>query len=72
MPKEPPMNYELSDVDMAFSRDLSARSLFDIGMDLISSTGQCQFLIEPLAFAASEIDRDNPFVSEIMRTGTEL
>ena len=64
---------ELSDVDIAFFiREFGGRTRFEIGMELLRLTHNYKAYFEPLVFPLSEIDRGNPFVNEILRTGHEL
>jgi predicted nucleotidyltransferase len=64
---------ELSDVDIAFFfRDFSAKTRFEIGVELLRMTHNFKAYIEPLVFASSEIGRGNPFINEILRTGQEI
>ena len=65
---------ESSDVDMCFFLPTfgSKRSV-DIVTDLLTIAGRYPDLdIEPRAFQTSEIERGNPFVKEILRTGREI
>jgi len=64
-----------SDVDLCFFSDNFA------AQDIMQVIGQLYRLkrrynkyicLEPNAFPTSEIDNDNPFVKEILRTGTEI
>ena len=65
---------EYSDVDVCFFLPTfgSKRSV-DIVMILLTIAGQYPDLdIEPRAFQTSEIERGNPFVKEVLRTGHEI
>jgi len=65
---------EYSDVDVCFFLPTfgSKRSV-DIVIALLTIAGQYPDLdIEPRVFQTSEIDRGNPFVKEILRTGYEI
>jgi len=65
---------EYSDVDVCFFLPTfgSKRSV-DIVMILLAIAGQYPGLdIEPRVFQTSEIERGNPFVKEVLRTGQEI
>jgi predicted nucleotidyltransferase len=65
--------HELSDVDIAFFfRGLSDDEIFECGTQLFHLTRGFKVCFEPLAFSNSDLDCDNPFVNEILRTGIEL
>jgi predicted nucleotidyltransferase len=65
--------HELSDVDIAFFfYGLSDDEIFECGTQLILLTQGFKVGIEPLGFSISDLDSDNPFVNEILRTGIEL
>ncbi|MDR1049645.1 MAG: nucleotidyltransferase domain-containing protein [Deltaproteobacteria bacterium] len=65
--------HELSDVDIAFFfHGLSDDEIFECGTQLIHLTRGFKLGIEPLGFSTSDLDSDNPFVNEILRTGIEL
>ncbi|MCL2081457.1 MAG: nucleotidyltransferase domain-containing protein [Oscillospiraceae bacterium] len=62
-----------SDVDIAFFfRDYGGKTRFDMGLLLLKLCRDYKVYFEPLAFEASDIDRDNPFINEILRTGLEI
>jgi predicted nucleotidyltransferase len=64
-----------SDVDLCFfSSAFTAPKLFDAGLQLLGLARKYnrEVCIEPQAFPTSELDNDNPFVKEILRTGQEL
>ena len=64
---------ESSDVDIAFFiRDFGGKTRFEIGLTLLKLTHDYNAYIEPLVFQTSEIERGNPFVHEILRTGHEI
>jgi predicted nucleotidyltransferase len=64
---------ELSDVDIAFFfRDYDGKTRFDIGLQLLKFCREYKAYFEPLVFETTEIERGNPFVKEILRTGQEL
>ena len=65
---------ELSDVDICFFlNDFGGKSRVDIIGELLRL---CRVykgaFFEPIAFQASEIERGNPFVKEILATGVEV
>ena len=51
-----------------FLRDYGGRTRFDIGVQLLDFCLDYKLYLEPLVFEAAEIERDNPFVNEILRT----
>jgi predicted nucleotidyltransferase len=60
---------ELSDVDIAFFfRVLSDDGIFDLQTKLFHMALDFNVWFEPLAFWISDLDTDNPFVNEIVRT----
>ncbi|MCL1998443.1 MAG: nucleotidyltransferase domain-containing protein [Turicibacter sp.] len=63
-----------SDIDLCFfSEEFETLSSVDIMTRLFRMTRKYKgFDIEPCGFPTSEIDNDNPFVKEILRTGQEL
>jgi predicted nucleotidyltransferase len=64
---------ELSDVDIAFFfRDLSDDEIFKCGTKLMHLTREFNAWLEPLAYSSSDLESDNPFMNEILRTGIEL
>jgi len=66
---------ENSDVDLCFfSQAFERRRTMDILTELfyLKIKYDKDLLIEPNAFPLSELDNDNPFVNEVLRTGTEL
>ncbi|MCL1876116.1 MAG: nucleotidyltransferase domain-containing protein [Synergistaceae bacterium] len=64
---------ELSDVDVAFFlRDYSGKTRFDVGLQLLKISRSFNANFEPLVFESAEIERNNPFVNEIINTGFEL
>ena len=65
---------ELSDIDICFFLDsFNGRSRIDIITELLGIAGKYKgVFFEPIAFPVSEIERDNPFVREILATGMEL
>jgi predicted nucleotidyltransferase len=65
---------EWSDVDICFFSDYFAnRRSVDVVADLIGLTHKYrEVFIEPHVFPTSELENDNPFVKEILRTGVEI
>ena len=70
---------EWSDVDLCFfSNIFTAENCQDIGSHLFGMAGDYNrdynrdVIIEPHIMPTSELDNDNPFVKEILRTGREL
>jgi len=66
---------ENSDVDLCFfSQAFESRRTLDILTELfyLKIKYDKDLLIEPNAFPLSELDNDNPFVNEVLRTGTEI
>jgi len=64
-----------SDVDLCFFSDSFAREERDqvIGRLFKIKRQYDKFVcLEPNAFPLSELENDNPFVKEILRTGTEI
>ena len=64
-----------SDVDLCFfSKDFESKHSWKVVSELfyIKTKYDPEFLLEPNAFATSELDNDNPFVKEILRTGREI
>jgi predicted nucleotidyltransferase len=64
-----------SDVDLCFFlTSLDSRRSADIGITLLGMTRKYdpRICIEPRIFPASELDNDNPFVKEVLRTGYEI
>ncbi|MCL2812612.1 MAG: nucleotidyltransferase domain-containing protein [Clostridia bacterium] len=64
---------ELSDVDIAFFlREYGGKTRFDLGLLLLKLCRGYKAYFEPLVFETAEIERKNPFVNEILRTGQEI
>jgi predicted nucleotidyltransferase len=64
---------ELSDVDVCFFLDsFGGKQRLEILTELFGLTRGYKEGLEPNVFPASEIDNDNPFVKEILRTGREI
>jgi predicted nucleotidyltransferase len=64
-----------SDVDIClFSKSFEGASRIDVltEMCLLTDKYNRQVDIEPNSFPTSELDNDNPFVKEVLRTGIEL
>jgi predicted nucleotidyltransferase len=64
-----------SDVDLCFfSNSFASQSTTDVISRLFELKRKYNKFIclEPNAFPASELDNDNPFVKEILRTGKEI
>ena len=64
----------VSDVDICFFlKDYNGRNRVEILTELCRMTGKYRDApIEPLVFESAEMQRGNPFVREILETGTEL
>jgi predicted nucleotidyltransferase len=65
---------EHSDIDLCFfSASFEERSTIDVMAQLFRLTRKYKGIdIEPHGFPTSELDKDNPFVKEILRTGREV
>ncbi len=65
---------EQSDIDVCFfSKDFENLSMVDIMKRLFRLTRKYKGIdIEPRGFPTSELENDNPFVKEILRTGVEV
>jgi predicted nucleotidyltransferase len=65
---------EQSDIDICFfSRNFENQPSIDIMMQLFRLTRKYKGIdIEPRGFPTSELENDNPFVKEILRTGREI
>ena len=65
---------EYSDVDICFfSSAFENRRSVDIVTDLLGLARKYpDIYIEPNAFPTSEIQNDNPFVKEVLKTGREI
>jgi len=66
---------ELSDVDICFFlKSYNGKRKVDLVAQILGINGEkyCQVGFEPVVFEISEIQRDNPFVREILATGKEL
>ncbi len=63
-----------SDIDLCFfSERFENLSMIDIMRQLFRLTRKYRGIdIEPRGFPTSELENDNPFVKEILRTGVEL
>jgi len=64
-----------SDVDLCFfSTDFEGKDIFTV-LDALWALKQKydkEICLEPNAFPTSELENDNPFVKEILRTGREI
>jgi predicted nucleotidyltransferase len=65
---------ERSDIDICFFLDsYGTKRRVDIIKDLlVLMRGYKRVPFEPIVFETSELDNDNPFVKEILRTGKEI
>jgi predicted nucleotidyltransferase len=64
---------EWSDVDVCFFvRDYGGKRRVDIIGELLKLCRHRKAPFEPLAFETAELERDNPFVNEVVRTGIEI
>ena len=65
---------ERSDIDICFFLDsYGGRGRFEIMKDLFWLTHRYKgAFFEPIVFETSELENDNPFVKEILRTGREI
>ncbi len=65
---------EESDIDLCFfSKDFENLSMMDIMRPLFRLARKYRGIdIEPMGFPTSELENDNPFVKEIVRTGVEV
>jgi len=66
---------EDSDLDVCFFSDyFEDKWVIDIGVKLLDIARKYNKIIEiePHSFATSELNDDNPFIQEILRTGIEL
>jgi predicted nucleotidyltransferase len=66
---------EWSDVDLCFFSDyFESKDSIDIGMELLDAAYKYlpDIVIEPHTFSTRELENDNPFVKEVLRTGREL
>ena len=64
---------ELSDVDVCFFlRDYGGKARVDVGIRLLRIARDFKAYFEPLVFETADIERKNPFVNEILRTGVEI
>ena len=65
---------ERSDIDICFFLDnYGGKRRMDILKDLLVMTyGYKDAFFEPIVFETSELQNDNPFVKEILRTGKEI
>ena len=63
-----------SDVDICFfSEGFTEERFIDVVTDLLGIAGKYRDVcIEPTVFPTSDIENDNPFVREVLRTGREI
>jgi predicted nucleotidyltransferase len=64
-----------SDVDLCFfSKEFESNWDWDLLTELFCMKAKYdnELLLEPHAFPTSELDNDNPFVKEVLRTGREI
>jgi len=63
-----------SDIDLCFfSDDFENQDTIEIVKMLFRMTRKYKGMdIQPIAFSTSDLETDNPFVKEILRTGKEL
>jgi predicted nucleotidyltransferase len=64
-----------SDVDICFfSQAFEDKRDIDVVIELLGMAGKYHpdICFEPNVFPTSEIDNDNPFVKEVLRTGREI
>jgi predicted nucleotidyltransferase len=63
----------LSDVDVCFFlQDYNGKERVDVEIRLLRIARDYKAYFEPLVFETAEIERGNPFVNEVLRTGLEL
>jgi predicted nucleotidyltransferase len=64
---------EMSDIDICFFLDnYGGKRRMDIMVELFGLTRPYDAFFEPIVFETSEIENDNPFVKEVLRTGREI
>jgi len=64
---------ELSDVDICFFlHDYEGKDRVEMLIRLLRIARSYKAYFEPLVFETVEIERNNPFVNEILRTGLEI
>jgi predicted nucleotidyltransferase len=63
-----------SDIDLCFfSNDFEHKRSFDVMLQLLRLAHKYrEFDIEPHVFPTSELQNDNPFVKEVLRTGRKI
>jgi predicted nucleotidyltransferase len=63
-----------SDIDICFFLDnYGGKRRMDVIVDLLGLMHRYKRVpFEPIVFETSELENDNPFVKEILRTGTEI
>jgi predicted nucleotidyltransferase len=63
----------MSDVDVCFFlRDYGGKERVDMGIQLLNIASGYEAFFEPLVFETSDLERNNPFVKEILHTGIEI
>jgi predicted nucleotidyltransferase len=66
---------EWSDVDVCFFFErFDGKNSIEVGMELLDAAYKYlpEIVIEPHSFLTQEMENDNPFVKEILRTGREI
>jgi predicted nucleotidyltransferase len=66
---------EWSDVDICFFLDrFDGKNSIEVGMELLDAAYKYlpEIVIEPHSFLTKELENNNPFVKEILRTGREI
>jgi predicted nucleotidyltransferase len=64
---------ELSDVDICFFlRDYGGKERADMGTLLLKIARDYKPYFEPMVFETADLEKDNPFVNEVLRTGQEI
>jgi predicted nucleotidyltransferase len=64
-----------SDIDLCFfSKDFESQNIMDVlgRLYALKRKYNKDVCLEPNAFPVSELDNDNPFVKEVLRTGMEI
>jgi len=64
---------KLSDVDVCFFlRDFEGKKRVEVVIHLLRIARDYEAYFEPHVFETSDLENDNPFVKEILRTGLEI
>ena len=65
---------EFSDVDLCFfSESFASKRSVDVVTNILNIAGKYKNVcIEPRAFPTSEIEKNNPFIREVLATGKEI